>query len=568
MRWLQHSLFFYLGIFSVVLLTGCAGGAKAPASSVDHVQEIKDWVSSFSRTCLERNLTLSPFPQSNTYLPLRLRDNHSHRLAGYQGSGIPHSCAFWRTSGGKSLMWGYPGINADTSAGWNNEFFIYHHHRTLIDELKATFGVIYHESQNSVDMCSGGNHHIMLLRDGKTVIYLDFMYWRSGSPYCQNKNQYQAVMLRLAQPCPDGWGSNFICGPQRTERPELANSSGYSDTTFSNGYRASARWTNSSAIEDDVIIRSVDVLNLDRLTEDQQLEVAERWEQETDQQAYYLNVAKVIDMIQENNAGIRAANQEVRGIISTQNENERRRSDNLANMFAQSMTQSFGNLQQSAVEINQRQTQMADMTRQTLSHHQQIQALTELEKQRFFDVRQLPAANPMTQPVRSETGNTAMSERLLTARAARCRAQPNHRWDAVKAICIASAPQTARIPVVAGAVVPGASTGTSLTDKSNQCWFLPEPPHTSCVDTQVEWREGALYLRNRNQCSRRIYVEACGQRGNSENFCAVSGISPGNRWSHWVYADWQPTGVYQVKWVGSERGSEDWTCASEAGWHR
>lgn len=551
-----------VSLIGLALLGSCASGPKPPASNVDHAQEIREWVDQFARTCLDRNLTTRPNPQVGTYLPRKMRFNYEGLLAAGGGSGVPHSCAFWRSTGGVNFMGGSPHMNSDDSTNWNTGFFIYQHHQVLVNAVKEVFGVVYHEAQRSISSCGDGTHHSMLLRDGKTVLYLDFMYWSSRGTYCRDKNRYQAVMLRVAQPCSRYGQMSSICGPRRDTPEHLKHLGGSSG--MQGGYVVNARWTNDDDITEDVVVHAIDVLNLDRLDPDQQIEAARRWDEEVDQLAYFANVARLSDWIANQKIGIREANQHWEGLISDQYAQQRERSDNFANMFAETMGQALSNLQQSSNEVHQRQAEVAQATQQTLQQHQQIQTIKALEEQRFFDSRQLPAANPMTRPISSDESADALPPNVLASREARCKARAGHQWEVGTGQCIA--PQAVASRPATPATASSAAPAASVTP--NQCWFVAEPPHESCVDTQLEWSNGELLLRNRNVCSRRIYVRACAQRSGQQDFCAVSGILPGGQWSHRVYANWQPTGAYNVNWVGSDRGVEDWTCAGEAGWNR
>ncbi|MEN8252017.1 MAG: hypothetical protein ABFQ53_00335 [Patescibacteria group bacterium] len=88
----------------------------------------------------------------------------------------------------------------------------------------------------------------------------------------------------------------------------------------------------------------------------------------------------------------------------------------------------------------------------------------------------------------------------------------------------------------------------------------------SCVSMTAKWKGDKFISSYTSNCKGRIYIRHCnGLTGNRSPHCGASGLMPGKKiyWGTFNNA----SGRYGAKWVGSEKGSNDWTCGGKVdGW--
>jgi len=481
----------------LLLLASCASGPRPPADPDAQAREIRTFVDQLEQRCLDRNLTLGPVPRASQNMPTQLGEMY--------GGGLTHACTNWRVGRGGSQF--------------DNGFFVYRNHQALIDEIKARFGVIYHVAVPIVGMCMNGREHLMLLRDGETMVRVYFGHYVEKT-YCRRDSwgRWQAVGVRLSRPCRVGDATYMVCGP-----------SGRVESVFS------SLVNENQLISDDVVIARENVINLRHLSEAEleQLEQAMLTRDEDD--AFLMRVAERVDYFDTFQDESRMGNTMLQGIIDASRAAEQERRERQNRLIAEGISETLGRASANFAADIARHQQFSEELAQTWRQQQAQQSLEALRERRQFDARQLPARVGGGEPSRP-----AEAQRLQR-----------------------------ESPSVAGtstSTAPRALERSVTAPRENKCWSVPEPPHQSCVGVTTQERDGHFFIRATNQCSRRIYTRVCGGRLSGPDFCAVRGVLPGSGWTHQVYASWQPTGTYQATWVGSEQSAEDWVCASQGGW--
>ena len=483
-------------VLLILWLAGCASGPRPPADPANQAREIQVFVDQLEQRCLDRNLTLNPSPRAGTKMPSELGET--------RGGGLKHACTNWRVRRGGSQL--------------DNSFFVYRNHAALINEIKARFGVIYDLSYPIVETCMNGREHVMLLRDGETMIRVFYGYY-VGKTYCSTDNlgRWQAVAVRMSKPCRVGDGTFMVCGP-----------SGRGPEVFS------GLVNEGQMVSDDVVIPRQNVINLQRLTDQEREQLEQAMLARDEDDAFMLRVAEGIDFLYSFQDESRDHSRWIQDIVDRSRSIEQERRDTRDRLIAEGLSDTLNRVPgQLAASMAQHQ-EFSEQIARTWRQQQAQQSLDNLRTRQQFNATQLPARlggdAPPTQAVAAQQSVTTRPSRPETTASTR------------------PSPQTV------------------AATRDNQCWSVPEPPHSSCVTARSWERDGDVFISATNQCSRRVYSRACGGRLSGPDFCAVRGLLPGATWSHQVYANWQPTGSYHVEWVGSEKPIEDWVCANEAGW--
>ncbi|MDP4535473.1 hypothetical protein Q3O60_04620 [Alkalimonas collagenimarina] len=491
---------------ALLLLVSCSSGPRPQHDPVEQARQIQAFADRLEQVCLDRNLTIHPYPHEGDHA-------------------VAQSCTMWRRARG--------------SSDFDNRFFVYQNHHSLVNELKHRFGVIYHRQIGTVGVCEVGREHYMLLRDGETVLNIVYQRHANNGAYCNPRapeGRWQEVMVRLSKACAfeSEYGMYYLlaCGDSRR--------SPYMRTAWYG--------TNVGNSPEDIVIARQSVLNLARLSVEE-IEQQQLAQQSRDaDEAWLLGVAYHIDGIDHFIERIASSNQSNRehnqAMLQRVRQEREARYQAISAGIMQGLQSGQANIAES---LARHETFAADVSREW--QRQQYQnTLQELTQRPQFDAAQLlPYQRDPSQTVRQPSSMSQTESHALSTQ------------QVSKSISSRAAQSSAATPAQ-----PQATTA----DKPNQCWFHAEPPLSSCIETNTFENRGDLIIVTTNRCSRRIYARSCGARTNAPEFCAVSGLLPGQSWSHKVYKSWQPTGQYRNQWVGSESPAEDWICADKAQWQR
>lgn len=491
---------------SLLLVVGCSSGSRPPHDPAEQARQIQAFADRLEQVCLDRNLTVNPYPREGKHA-------------------VAQSCTMWRL--------------ARSGSNFDNRFFVYQNHHSLVNELKQRFGVIYHRQIGTVGVCEVGREHYMLLRDGETVLNIVFKSHANNGAYCNPRapeGRWQEVMVRLSKACAfeSEFGMYYLLACGDNSRSPHKRTPWYGDII--------------SKSPEDIVIARQDVLNLARLSaEDVQQQQIAQQSRDVDE-AWLLGVAyhtdgidHFIDRIASTNQYNREHNQAMQQRVRQERE---ARYQAISAGIMQGLQSGQANIAES---LARHETFAADVSREW--QRQQYQStLQELTQRPQFDASQLlPYQRDPSQTVRQPSPMSQAESHTLST-------------QQVSKSTLAGAAQSSATTMAQ----PQATTA----DKPNQCWFQAEPPLSSCIETNTFENRGDLIIVTTNRCSRRIYARSCGARTNAPEFCAVSGLLPGQSWSHKVYKSWQPTGQYRNQWVGSEKPAEDWVCADKAQWQR
>lgn len=111
-----------------------------------------------------------------------------------------------------------------------------------------------------------------------------------------------------------------------------------------------------------------------------------------------------------------------------------------------------------------------------------------------------------------------------------------------------------RPPVVAPPTAPPASSETA-PDKDG-CYIPRHAPE--CANSRESWSKGDYTLvKIRNNCSARIYGQACILKKDGVASCGAIDAKAGGMSTYWSY---NATGKFIFKYTGSTKSDSDWTC--------
>lgn len=215
----NHTLLFIFLCFSF-LLNSCSHMTQK-MSYEDATKDMEAFVDEFVNKCVGRDIVKDPYPEVGHKFYKKL-------AFGTGEEGVKGQCTLTRN-------------RSDYAGTFDKSFFIYRRWATLLKVLKKEFGVIHHAWTRFINHCTHGQVHDFILRDGKTHLLIQF-----ANDYSKNHGCYQSHWQGLSV---------------------QLNRTGIRDPK-------------NMTIKDDesYLVRRVDVLNKDQLTELEKREVAMRTE--------------------------------------------------------------------------------------------------------------------------------------------------------------------------------------------------------------------------------------------------------------------------------------------------
>lgn len=292
-------------------------------------QRIVDLLDSFEKHCLDKDLVSRPSPKSGSEVFSKF-----NYVIGDENGKITRSCNFW--------SWRLGRFN-----NFDRNFITYYQHSFFISEIKKRFGVIYHSVANVLPgTCSSGKLHTMLLRDGETAINILFAHQDHSAMYC-DKNYGQGYALSIRRL--DLWGD---------KKP------------------------------DSYIVSRDNVINLDRLSDDEKISTSEKWDSLSvqDKEAYTKSISDRMDSIRrlhahyyEQYSEITAGNRETKRFLEQKKQESR---DHFNKVLTNAII--------SSVNTNNRSSNTGIPASRLNTYNRPAVTPNAFKNQKGFDVRQLP----------------------------------------------------------------------------------------------------------------------------------------------------------------------------------
>lgn len=299
------------GVVMFLCLGLVACGIMAPIANRQPAAEegqkrVSELVGQFEQACLGRDLMSNPYPNTSLRIP--------------EKTGIwevkPGSCNFWGTAGSN---WGQ----------YDKTFVTYNRGR-VVREFKRRFGVIYHQSAPISPYCARGDRHLMLLRDGTTWITLKILARDHRNRLC-DQDKWLAYGFQLSS------GPPLLLGSLDPDEP--------------------------------YIVDRLDVVNLDRLSNEERQRVAEDWARMSVAEKNE-HAKRVADAIRSINRSVEIATERFREDQASQREfNQRlqRQEDEGAAALNEMLAGKIGEFYQESAKISaqnaERSQQRAAMSR-------------------------------------------------------------------------------------------------------------------------------------------------------------------------------------------------------------
>lgn len=294
-------------IGSLGLMSGCSYMTKQrPWPEAKLV--IEDFVDRFVNKCVGRDIVENPFPEEGKRFPYKY-------VFGTGREAFKGQCTYRRG------RLGY--YNS-----YDKRYFLWKRWQEFLDIVNSRFGVIYHDATRFATSCEKGEIHDLLLRDGKTHLVVQFASGYEGLGGCRHLH-WQGMSIQL-------------------NRKGLASSIGFVPREG-----------------ESYLIRRIDVMNKDQLTELEKRELAMRWEQLSDEEKKERTkrIAREIRISKSLLSSIAREREEILNLKRTARRRERAREKAFLNQLDQQLAQGMMGLQQQVIE-KQRRDHQRDMQNQ------------------------------------------------------------------------------------------------------------------------------------------------------------------------------------------------------------
>lgn len=265
-------------------------------------EEMEAFVDRFVNDCVGRDIVAEPSPELGTKF-------YSKFHPGIGKESFRGQCTV-----GKSK----PGYYAS----YDKSYFIYQRWQEFLNIVKSRFGIIYHDSARFISGCLKGQLHDFLLRDGETHIVVQFVNDYGKMEGCY-QTYWQGATLQLNK---NGLSSPDIIRPKK-------------DKSY--------------------LVRRIDVINKDRLTELEKRELRMRYEQlsEKEKEERTKRIAHKIRLSKNNLSFWEQERQDMINLRRKTRQRERAREKAFLNQLDQQLAKGMMGLQQKVVEKQQRDHQ-------------------------------------------------------------------------------------------------------------------------------------------------------------------------------------------------------------------